>query len=730
MAGLQESGSQAPRSLFHQAVATAFKHGGDDLSVLEFPFRLAFSDSRLRERPLPLVNYDDSLLLADDADDEDAGLDSALCRFIDLVGADVDARGLVAQVKEGCIDRMIPLARGTFSIHPSTSTSSADVITVSPGTWHDSPSRSNACGSRGWLRSFRRSERLASEVWRRLNDKDDNRGLPNEMLLTRLFQHLFREAVVSRHGAALQSALAMYERALAMYMESDKICICLGGYRDDVDNLWTVPPPGGDDYDVADRMIFADWSVGCHTSMRLYNTTPFTLKAGRNFDHPAHGEVLATAGHWLMQVAVWQEDPLALVVMEAMLSRRHVAFGASPLKHERLYFGRVDDAVFGQVAQAVGHPSMSLARLEQAWMIAQAMLWFRHPLRDCMWNPGKLPYQMLCDEDDKANQRFYDGLDLSKDSMRMDWHERLRANFAVFAKRSREQKADFYDRLDAWLSDEVLDFLDKASDHIRKMDVDSCGTNTERKNSIEELRRFIDAVTTLAADTLDLLAASVGLPVVVMLQYASRVSANMEDKDSPLCRAIQWLGLSPGQGLLESRHPLVSSFATSSAYTLERQARLCFRLAGARSIYVKSGAGYHVGLVALVHPKMTLDPRNRKAVCNISRDIHGLSLRAGFCMQFNHRCGSRKPSANERLWRDTILPDVTRNFMRHVFLAVDADPGLASRIDFRMSPHDDCDVKLREALRAFAFGSDNFSPLLNAVSRSPKLCKCQAVEAL
>ncbi|QHN71011.1 hypothetical protein [Mollivirus kamchatka] len=719
---MMASQSPPPRSLFHQAAVAAFRHGGDDLAVLGFPFEAALVGSRLKERPLPLVTYDESLLLLASADVEDVGLDLALCRFVDSVGPDVDMRGLIAEIKEDHMDCTIPLARGVFSIDPSSTSDVAGgvVVVVSPGTWHDSPCRSNVRGAKGWLRSFRRSERLAHEVWQRLG-RD---MAPNEMLLTRTFQHLFREAVVSRHGAALQSALALYERALALLMKSDRTCVLPLSESDALDNLWTSPPAGGDDYDVADRSDFAGWSVGYDSNASFFKRTLFAPTTGRDLNRPFYGNVLAAAGHWLMQDAVCQEDPLALVAMEAVLSRKHAAFAASPLKRERHHFGQVDGDLFEEMARSIGHPCVGLVHLEKAWLVAQAMPWFAHPLRDSMWNVNKLPYQMLCDADARREQDYYESLDPCKDSLRLNWHERQRANFAAFATRPGEQKAQFYDRLDAWLSDELLDFLDEASDHLRAANADSAV-------ELRALKDFVERLVATLANMLDVLVASVGLPVGVMIRYASTVSANMVDEASPLRQMIRWLGVPEGRDMLASRHPLVAPFARSSAYTLERQARLCFRLIGARSLYAKAGAKYNMGCMALAYPEMALDPRNQRAMGHISRGSDLISLRAGFCMQFNRKCGSVSPGANERLWRDTILPAITRDFMRHAFLASDADPCLASRIDFRMSPHEDCDAKLREALRSFAFGGcDDFHLLLNTVSRSPALCKCQAIDAL
>lgn len=751
-----------PKPLLHLAaakVSAVAQSLGDDGTLTEWPFRLALGGDRLHELWLPHLRRPGQVLVRTRDPDEKRRL-AAVCRLLADVGEELSPLGLLAADNDQEEDEgprpPHRLAQGSFVVDPSDG--GGERLIVSPGTWWHHPCH-NVRGVPGWRRSFLRAEALACHLGEVMADPEKEGRLPNDDALASLFQHLFREAVISRHGAALESGLRSYELALDMVVRR-------GGKntrRYPVRNAAATEP----DYDHDERDVFLSLDMECCSlvSMSLAHLSHTYEYEPRH----VYGKPLASAGNWLIALAAAEEDPLALLVADAVLTRRHQAFGQIEERRREDLFDGLHHIV-PNLAQSIGLPDVTMLQLERAWLAAAVLQWTFSPIRkslrhgrccnessevrsssyarfedevssasddssasedgygDSMEESTESEDDMAStssstsnsDQDEESDTAALDVDDEpstwdSVDSMDMPSIERWCARSRAFALRKRERKTRFYDILSSWLGPEALRFVCAAWTHLRKPGVaarlDASSDEGHRaKALIQRLSRtLVDAEK--ACTERASLSTSALLDTVVAFAHGGcapnhdlqRLLADLGAVASPAVKLANQLD-----------RPLVASFAASDAYTQERLAGIAFYLLPRLAIFSKTGSRPNAVLLSAVHPTLSLDPVHAAAMSTIhllhatgssTTPARPIPLRSYWELDCTYTDFVAKGGRNERLWRERVFNKAVRDFLHHLFALADSPtPPSGFALNVAIVPCAKCNARILQSLRFYAMG--------------------------
>ncbi|QHN71159.1 hypothetical protein [Mollivirus kamchatka] len=741
-----------PKSLLHLAaakVSAVAQSLGDDGTLTEWPFRLALGGDRLHELWLPHLRRPGQVLVRTRDPDEKRRL-AAVCRLLADVGEELSPLGLLAADNDQEEDEgprpPHRLAQGSFVVDPSDG--GGERLIVSPSTWWHHPCH-NVRGVPGWRRSFLRAEALACHLGEVMADPEKEGRLPNDDALASLFQHLFREAVISRHGAALESGLRSYELALDMVVRR-------GGKntrRYPVRNAAATEP----DYDHDERDVFLSLDVECCplVSMSLAHSS-------HTYDYEpqrVYGKSLAAVGNWLLALAAAEEDPLALLVADAVLTRRHQTFGRIKEKRlEALFDGLY--RIVPRLAQDIDRPAVTVLQLERAWLAAAVLKWTFSPIR------RSLRHGKCCDEnaEDESSSyvRFEDevssasddsstsddygdsmeesteseedttittssssddeedqddpGTDADEpstwDSMDVPPIERWCARSRAFALRKRERKARFYDILSSWLDSEVLHFVCSAWAHLCKPN------GAARPNASAEDRRARALVQCLSRTLVSAEKACIDRASLSTSTLLDTVVAFAHDGCAPngdLQRLLTDLGATTGptESLANQLdRPLVRAFAASDAYTQERLAGMAFYLLRRLAIFSKTGGRPNAVFLSAVHPILSLDPAHGATMSTIhSLHMTGSSttvarpipLRSYWELDCAYVDFVAKGVGNKRVWQDRVFDKTLRDFLRRLFALADSPtPSAGFALNTAIVPCVKCNAKILHSLRCYA----------------------------
>ncbi|QHN71434.1 hypothetical protein [Mollivirus kamchatka] len=672
----------SPKRLLHLAMAKVSSvaqglietqgNADTDPTLAEWPFWVFLAGERVCEVRLPYVERP-GLVLVEKRNSHQDRLLERVCCLVTEVGQDLSLAGLVASREEEGAGEDKRLAQGSFLVDPS---SNAD-ITVSPGTWWHRPHLDADGGLTEWLRSFRRAEILAQLVGglvERSIETDD--ALPDQLGLQSLFRHLFHQAVVSRHGAALESGLRSYELIMDLAVQrasTEPACFPVPNFGDEDGKEPTGSLP------LARRRFKA-----------LVLDNDHLLTSEDEPEPDLYGILLSDVTAPLLHLAAYEEDPLALKVAEAVLARYHGAFGRIGTRtHDREWF----DDMLPRLAQELGLPTVGIMQLERLHAAALVLAYSDSPMRATTYDVLQAPTF--------ARAREEEGPDEDRSSVR-----RSRA----FALRPKERKDEFYDILTAWLDPTVMAFARAARRHLQFHDGDS-------------LLCLVFSRLCKATDTAESLCARrAKMTTAFIMDCVPEVAYNHDDPDVAMQSLLLDLGLpvmmSDVSLATYSNMPLVKALVESDGHTHNRLFRIAFRLIEHWASLCAPGISWVTAtmrLLAAAHPTCLIDPTYATAMALLHAGPKPEFVPAPRPVPLKSYWGVRYYShASQPSYRGWIVKRLCDDSMRgfFAFCFAEAESGrLATGIDTEFVECRDCNAKVIGAMRSFALEGASRDPV-------------------
>ncbi|ALD62277.1 hypothetical protein ml_475 [Mollivirus sibericum] len=665
----------SPKRLLHLAMAKASSvaqelietqgNAAGDPTLAEWPFWVFLAGERVCEVRLPYVERP-GLVLVEMRNSHQDRLLERVCCLVTEVGQDLSLAGLVASREEEGAGEDKRLAQGSFLVDPS---SNAD-ITLSPGTWWHRPHLDTDGGLTEWLCSFRRAEILAQLVGglvKRSIEMGD--ALPDQLGLQSLFRHLFHQAVVSRHGAALESGLRSYE--LIMDLATKR--------ANTEPTCFPVPAFGEDGKEPTGSL-----SLARRRFKALVLDNDHLLTSESEPEPDLYGILLSDVTAPLLHLAAYEEDPLALKVAEAILTRYHQAFGRIGTRtDDREWF----DDMLPRLAQKLGLATVEIMQLERLYMAALVLTYSDSPMRATAYNVLEVSFR-----GHSAGEGGGEGLDEEMSSIR-----RSRA----FAFRATRRKNEFYDIITAWLNPTTMAFATAARWYLRPYDYDS-------------FLYLVFSRLCQATDTAEgMCARRARMTTAFLMDCIPEVAYKFGDPDVAMQSLLLDLGLpvmsAKASLAIHSEMPLIKAWAQSDGHTHDRLVRIAFHLIEHWASLCAPGITWVTATMLLLvaaHPACLVDPTCSSLVALLHagpKPEHApvprpVPLKSYWAMRYYSHASQRQYRVwiFERLW-DSIMRDF------FAFCFTEAERGrLATGIDTEFVECRECNAKVVRAMRSFA----------------------------